>query len=243
MKFRHASLSTIALAVAGLSAPVSADTQDQPVAISDWNYDAIYETGGIQAERLIGAEVFGTEGEEIGNVENTLISDSNQIVAIVAEVGGFWDMGDNHIAVPWNEVEVTDDGFRIPVNEDNVDDYDLLESSYVTASLQQTTEVDDELATGANVWRLTDLMGDYATLNDGAGYGTVDNVLFTQGGEIQAVVVDASSAYGYGSYAYPFYGYGTSWTPGATTYDVGYDEDEIADFEVFEYDEYDSMWN
>jgi len=42
-----------------------------------------------------------------------------------------WDIGDTHVLVPWNEVEVNEDGVSIPVHEDNAENYGLFDE-YVT---------------------------------------------------------------------------------------------------------------
>lgn len=264
-------LSTIALAVASVTvisqaqanqngnqagnqgqSTQSAQTQNSGAnngeirAISQWNYDDIYQSGGIEADRLMDAEVFGPEGKEIGSIENVLLNEKNQIVAIIAQVGGLWDIGDTHIAVPWEEVELTEDGFEIPVTEDNVDEYGLFaEGSYITLhDVDEASQVDDELATGPRVWKLTDLLDDYATINGGIGYGYVENALFSEQGALQAVVVDPSGAgYGVGPYAYPFYGYGYGWEPGLSAYDIPYTGEEVADMEPFDYEQYDGFWD
>src|SRR5699024_8844955 len=72
--------------------------------LAEWEYNSIYNAGGIRAEYMVTEEVFGPEGEEIGNVENVIVNAQGQIAAIIAEVGGFWDIADTHIAVPWDEV-------------------------------------------------------------------------------------------------------------------------------------------
>ncbi|HET8791074.1 MAG TPA: PRC-barrel domain-containing protein [Modicisalibacter sp.] len=257
-------LSTLALAIASVtvmsqvhanqdqSAQQTQQTQQngnangEVRAISEWNYDEIYQDAGIEADRLMDAEVFGPEGEEIGNIENVLLNEKNQIIAIIAEVGGFWDIGDTHIAVSWEEVELTEDGFQIPVTEDNVDDYELFgEGSYITLhDVDEASQVDDDLATGPRVWKLTDLLDDYATIDDGIGYGYIENALFTEKGALQAIVVDPSGeAYGYGPYAYPFYGYGYGWEPGLGAYDIPYTGEEVAEMEPFDYEEYDGFWD
>lgn len=223
-----------------------AGTNDQAaievIAISAWDYEPLYERGGIRAENILDADVFGPTGEEIGEIENIIIDDSNQIVAVIAEVGGFWDIGDTHIAVPWEEVTLTGEGVQIPVTEDTADDYGLFgPNSFVTkADLQQTTQVDDDLETGMRTWKITNLIDDYATLTGGVGYGYVDDVLFSRDGEIEAVVVESTGTYGPGTFAYPFYGYDYGWNPGFDAYELPYEEADLVELETFDYEEFDS---
>lgn len=237
-------------AVAGLLL-VSAAAQAQnsndmdAAALAEWEYNSIYNAGGIRAEYMISEEVFGPEGEEIGNVENVIINSDGQIVALIAEVGGFWDIADTHIAVPWEEVQLIQDGFRIPVTEDNFEDYTLFaDNSFVTTdSLQQVQAVDDTLATGSQTWKLTALLDDYVLLENGDGYGYLDDVVFSKDGKIQALIVESTvAAYGYGLYAYPYYGYEYGWQPYDNVYTLPYGANAIGAMEPFQYEMYNGFW-
>ncbi|MWJ29072.1 PRC-barrel domain containing protein [Halomonas sp. ZH2S] len=236
---RNVCVTTLAIIVTTVG--LQAQAQDKEITpLSDWNYEDIYEAGGIRADRLMDAEVFGDTEEEIGSVENVLLTQDNKIAAIIAQVGGLWDIGDTHVLVPWEEVELHEDGVMIPVTEDNADEYSLFASDeYITEqSLSQTQRVDDDVDTGSDIWKLTDVLGDYASVGEGIGYGYIDNILFSRNGEIQGVVVDADSR---GPYAYPFYGYGYGWAPGYATYSLQYDEDEIGEMQPFDYERYESI--
>ncbi|MFB9868804.1 PRC-barrel domain-containing protein [Vreelandella sulfidaeris] len=233
-----------ALAITAGAATFQAQAQEEVIKpLGDWNYDDIYQQGGIRADNLMDAEVFGEEQEEIGSVENVLITEDNKIAAIIAQVGGFWDIGDTHVLVPWEEVELHEDGVMIPVTEDNADDYGLFVSDeYITEQdLSQAQQVDDDVEAGLGVWKLSDLLNDYATVGEGVGYGYIDNILFTREGDIQAVIVESDTGYGGGAYAYPFYGYGYGWSPGYSAYAVQYNEEEIGNMEAFDYDQYDGL--
>ncbi len=216
--------------------------------LSEWNYQPLYAQG-MRASELLDAEVYGREGtdpyEEIGSVENVLIGENNEIVAIIAQVGGFWDIGDTHVLVPWDQVTMTGEGVSVPVNEENVEDYNLYApDSYISQAVaQQKQVVDDDLATGPSIWKLTDLVGDYAVLSDARGYGYVEDAIFSQEGSLQAVVIepDVGSGYGTGPYAAPFYGDG--WDPGMNYYTTGYGADELAELDPFDYDAIEGPWD
>lgn len=218
--------------------------------IGEWSYDGLYQNS-LRGEDLLGAEVFGAEGddlnEEIGNVENVIIDQNDRIVAIIAEVGGFWDMADTHVAVPWEQVTFTQDGIHIPVNEERIEEYSLFaeDAPFNVTNLQQPQRVDDDLVTGPRLWRLTELLDDYVVLSNGAGYGYVDDALFDQTGTLQAVVMTRDVGYGAGGrVAYPFSGYGVGWQPGYDYYQLPYDAQEVAGIEPFEYDRMDQgFWD
>lgn len=241
------SASILALAIA--SVPVMAHAQAEAnsgnvTAISEWNYDTIYQEGGMTAESLMDAGVYGADYEEIGSVENVLLNDKNEIVAIIAQVGGLWDIGDTHVLVPWEEVDVNEEGVAIPVHEDNADKYGVFDEDYVTKTdLSYISQVDDDATTGSRLWKLSDLLDDYASVGDGNGYGYVDNVLFTEDGKVQAVIIEADTAYGGETYAYPFGGFHTGWDPSYSAYTLPYDEADLDNVSAFDYDEYDGLWD
>lgn len=238
---------TLAVAVAsfGVSSVVQAqqyDNGDDVIAISDWNYDDLYNAGGFDADWILDRDVSTSDEADIGSVENVLINDKNQIEAIIVQIGGVWDIGDTHVAVPWDQVNISDGNIQVPLTADNYDDFNLFEgdNEYVSKSaLQQTMQVEENVDTGSKIWKLSDLINDYATMGSGVGYGIIDNVLFNDNGEIQAVVI-SSSGRGYtgGRYAYPFYGYGYGWTPAHGSYNLPYSSDDISGMSDFDIDQY-----
>lgn len=149
----------LALGTLGVQAQaVSGDTSSAGthgadiVKLSAWNYDALYGSQGMRAEQLLGSTVVGSNGDEIGAVEDAIVH-NGEIVAIIAEVGSFWDVGGVHIAVPWKQVELVDDGIAIPVSEGDFEQYALHhETSYVNQGyLRSIQKFGRNLASGAAV--------------------------------------------------------------------------------------------
>lgn len=190
-----------------------------------WNPEALYEPGAFLAEDLVGAPVYGPEGEEIGVVENLMVDRDEKLVGMIAEVGGFWDMGDTHVAVPWSQTSFYRDGVQTPLREDNLDTYDLYgDLSFITKEeLQRPVQVTDDVATGPRTWKITSLLDDYASTPNGIGYGYVDDVIFSSEAEVQAVLIQVRGA----SYAYPFWGYQRGWHPGYNTYVIPFEEGQV----------------
>jgi sporulation protein YlmC with PRC-barrel domain len=242
--------SALALAAA---APASAQVveADEIVSLADWRYDDLY-AAGVSAEEFIDEmEVLDVTGEEIGEVEDLLIGPDGRVVAIVAEVGGVWDIGDTHVSVPFDQVDMAafEDGVVIPVTEETVDDYEVY-GAQVLDLAEVATEVvagTDDALVGGRLTRVSDLIGDYARLvQDEASpreYGYISDVILSEG-EIAAVVVQPSAAYGGGYQAYPYYGYGAGvgygYTPGGAYYDLPYGEAEVAEVEPFETERFDA---
>jgi hypothetical protein len=215
-------------------------SQPTVVSLTDWDYDNLYSNGWSIEKLIDEARVFGVEGEEIGDIENVLVSADGQILAIIAEVGGFLDIGDTHVSVPWDQVEFSPalDYIKVPVNDENVEEYSVFgEWGYITKPETQTTQVvNDDLLTGPRVWKATELLDDYALLTGSLSYGYVDDLIFTRGGALQAVIIDSDLAYAGGARAFPYYGYGFGWTPASPYYNLPYSADEIAVIDTFDYD-------
>jgi sporulation protein YlmC with PRC-barrel domain len=223
----------LADAVAAVSAPAKV------IGLGDWSYDELY-ADGWRAETLIDATVHGPTGEEIGEVENVIVGPDGKILSIIAEVGGIWDIGDTHVNVPWNEVEVASgrEGVTIPVTQDTVERYSLFPDTVITAkeARTQTEAVDDDLMTGPRAWKLSELVNDYVRLRDVPGYGYVDDVVFDKEGALKAVVVRPDVIYRLpGHYAYPYEGYAGGWDPTLDAYQLPYDRAETEGLERFDY--------
>lgn len=213
---------------------------DEIISLSDWDYDDVYN-GGLSLEDFMDEmEVVGTTGDEIGSIEDVILGQDGRVLAVIAEVGGFWDMFDTHVSVPWDELEVVGEQVVLPVTEENVEDYGVFETEYLTAqeaAADIATEVDDA-ETGPRAWRATELIGDYARLQNAetwTNYGYVDDII-VKNDQVAAVVVSPDAGWGTGPYAYPYYGYGYGWRPTAPYYDLPYTEEEVADLETFDED-------
>lgn len=225
------------LAIAGLSVsalPLAAQdvVEAGKLYLDNWSYDDLYAGDPWSVEDMFGAEVNGSGGEQIGDVEDLVLNDEGQVVALIAEIGGFWDMGDTHVSVPWDMVEIDANGpIAVPVTQENIDEFDLFASSGLPTDAQVGEEVvegvdDKELGTG--LWRASELIGDYARVRgeeeQWVNFGYVSDLMIDEG-EIVATLVTTTSRYGPGTYAYPYRGPARemetgTWSPNAVTYDL-----------------------
>ncbi|GGK41828.1 PRC-barrel domain-containing protein [Salinarimonas ramus] len=264
--------STLAIVAALAASPALAQTATETVdleqagtletpevvALSGWNTDEFYGSGWSAEEFIDEYEVYGIGGEEIGDVEDIIVGADGEVIAVVAEIGGFIDIGDTHVAVPWSEIELAygDRAITIPVTEDNIDEYGVYGRGYafgdgmdVTGSVadQQVVAGIDDQELGPRAYRVSEVIGDYARIRGAddtpQNYGYVNDVIISEG-RVQAVVVNPDSTYGRGYYAYPYYGpygygagYGTGMGYGTGTYyDLPYREDEMGEMTPFEYE-------
>lgn len=238
---RRFSRKTLAASGLAIIAGIPALAQDDEVKVlAGWGYETLYDQGWSVENMFDMTEVIDTNGEEIGDVENVIFSNEGEVLGIIAQVGGFWDIGDTHVHVPWDEVTMESgiQQMRVPVTEETVDDYDVFgdywgDEQVVTAEDVDTTQpVDDDLVAGSGIFKATDLMGDYAYLSDGTPYGYVSD-LIVQDGSISAVVSDAATYGRPGYFAYPYSYRGDMMGP---RYDLPYGATEVDAIEEFNYE-------
>jgi len=204
--------------------------------------DDLYTNGISVDEVLDEAEVYGPTGDEIGTIENIVFTRDGEVVSVIAEVGGFWDMFDTHVSIPWDQLSWDGmDRISIPVTEENVEEYSVFKSDYLTvAAVEEGTQVvDDDLRTGQQAFRASGLIGDYSRVRqDGSlvTYGYVNDIIIRDN-RLHSVVITPDSGYGVtGPYAYPYYRQG--WTPSRPYYDMPYDTAEVIEAEQVDYDRF-----
>ncbi|MCG5480624.1 MAG: PRC-barrel domain-containing protein [Ensifer alkalisoli] len=213
-------------------------TQVEPkgvIVLSEWRYDPLYASGWSVDQAFDEATVVGENGDEIGDIENIIFDRDGNAVALIAEVGGFWDIGDTHVSIPWGQVQISEDAarFTVPVTEENADDFAAAGDRSVLREGEtgQVSTVDDDLATGPDLFKATDIIGDTAFLNNAERYGYLNDIIVNDG-KLAAVVAD-TRAYGRGYYAYPYTG-PTAWRDPAR-YTLPYGAEDVAVLQVFDY--------
>ncbi len=210
--------------------------QQQIQTLAAWRYHDLYDTGW-RAESLLGADVYGPGGEEIGEVENILIGPDNRITSLIVEIGGFVNLGVTTANIPWEQVEMAPGASKItiPVTEDKIEAYSLFSQDILSLrearSIRQT---DEGPGTGPRLWKVSSLIDDYALLPGNRGYGYVEDVIFDQKGAIKAVLVNRDVSFGGGVYAFPYVD--DAWNPGWDYYELPFAENEVAELEPFEYE-------
>jgi sporulation protein YlmC with PRC-barrel domain len=191
------------------------------VDIATWDSAFIYEAGWSAVE-LLDEEAYGSTGDMVGEVEDLIIGPDGNIVSVIVEGGGFLDIGDAHLAVPWDDV--TREGtnaVNTPLTTENLDDYGMFE------------EMDDQEPVPAN-FRLSRMLGSYVR-SDGVGYGDIRDVIFNQEDQIEAVIVWPAYGYGYGDrpIAVPYAGQG--YDPYSPYYDLPYTAEQLSELRPFEF--------
>jgi|LNFM01.1.fsa_nt_gb sporulation protein YlmC with PRC-barrel domain len=70
----------------------------------------------LRASELIGRNIHNANDDEIGEIEDLIVSrDGDQVMAIIS-LGSFFDLGSKLVAIPYQELRVTNDGKNIYYN-------------------------------------------------------------------------------------------------------------------------------
>jgi len=67
------------------------------------------ETGTIDTDNLIDAEVYSSENEYVGDVGNVVLTADGTVDVVIVDVGGFLGLGEKPVAVGFSEVEIYQD--------------------------------------------------------------------------------------------------------------------------------------
>jgi sporulation protein YlmC with PRC-barrel domain len=86
---------------------------------------AVTPTGPVAAapiaadvKDIIGKNVYGADGKEIGEINNLLVDPQGRIRAVIVEFGGFLGIGENKVAVPWQKLTVGKDRIATDMTPD-----------------------------------------------------------------------------------------------------------------------------
>lgn len=60
----------------------------------------------VITDELIGLTVLTREGEPVGSVDGLIFDSENRIIGVVLGIGGFLGLGEKHVALPWDDVDV-----------------------------------------------------------------------------------------------------------------------------------------
>ena len=90
----------------GLAAPVLADSAKQTITLTE--VDPVVLASGWRATAIIGAKVYNDAGDEIGKLEDMIITSTDTIPYAVVSVGGFLGMDAHHVVVAASALELID---------------------------------------------------------------------------------------------------------------------------------------
>jgi sporulation protein YlmC with PRC-barrel domain len=97
-----------------LAVPVLAQQQQQPSAVvatstatmPNLAVAAVKLRSGLRASKLIGSSVYNEQGQQIGSLDDLIVSSDNSLVDAIISVCGFLGIGSKLVAVPYNRVQI-----------------------------------------------------------------------------------------------------------------------------------------
>ena len=166
---------------------------------------------GYRASRLLGSAVFSLKGEYLGAVRNMILADDGQIVSLLVEGFRTKDEPEFISRIPFKRV-------MRPLHEGAiVADFSNLRSReyglFVDSGQGQAEP---------HEFSISKVIGDYARLQAGQGYGYVSDLVFDSGGKLAAVVISREASAGGGTYAFPYPGETGRWSPKLSYYGLPY---------------------
>lgn len=230
----------VAATMPTITAAQTDDVREDVVDLAGYSYEDLYAEGMSARSVYEAMDAVDSTGEEIGQVEDMIIDRDGNVIAVIAEVGGFWDIGDTHVSVPFQDVEFTEFGVTLPVSEETINDFTIFNADYLAgaeASGEVVQQIDDaEVA--PSFYRLSEVIGDYARVSDNdtfRNYGYVRDAVIREG-RVDALIINPDLGYGMTGYrAYPYYGANYGYNPYDRYYDMPYDATEAVDLEEFDY--------
>ena len=92
----------------------------------------------ISANDFIGKTVYTTANENIGEVNDIILSDDNKVRGVILGVGGFLGIGEKNVAVDMNKIQLVQDGNAMKLTVDATKDmltaapaYDTSKRTYI----------------------------------------------------------------------------------------------------------------
>jgi sporulation protein YlmC with PRC-barrel domain len=196
-----------------------------------WKPDS---TPGWSVRKLIGKTVKSSKGEDVGEVDNIVLTPDGKVSQLIVSTHGFVGFGEKNLAVKWSDVIIGPGNAYVttPITAESVKKYGLFDG--IAKSSGPIVPRD---------WRSSELIGTYVNLKGNVHYGYVRDLIVSKDGQLQAVIVSTDVSYAHGAgghaggyYAYPFYGYPhglgyghrNGWNPGDQYYNLPYGEADIA---------------
>ena len=81
-------------------------------------------TEAIQASRVIGTDVYNTDGRHIGTIEDVMLDKlNNDIMFAVIGFGGFLGIGEKYHAIPWSTLDYDKSrgGYVVPFTREQLE--------------------------------------------------------------------------------------------------------------------------
>ena len=138
-----------------------------------------------------------------------VVDADGRIAALIVEGGGASGIPEAVHRIPWSQIDLTPDrdGVAVRLGSGPRPEYTLFPGSEGVSTLPREFWV----------W-VSELVGDYARLQPGSGYGSGSDAVFAADGRLMAVLIAREASAGGGTYAFPAGSFGAGWNPGWSYY-------------------------
>ena len=88
---------------------VSASVNNPNLAVSSIKLDH-----GVRTSKIVGASVMGSDGKEIGKIDDLVMTKGDEVTLAVVSVGGFLGLGSKLVAFPYKDLKQDGDRLTLP---------------------------------------------------------------------------------------------------------------------------------
>jgi sporulation protein YlmC with PRC-barrel domain len=171
--------------------PASARATDDALTSLQAAREELAQLGTVlSAQWLLGMRAYGRAGDIAAEVADVIIGDHGALTSAILHVRSIGAARGGLFNIPWRHIEFTSDYAHVlvPLSEHNANGYRMRR---------------EQLATKER--RLTLMLRGRVALNKGVQYGTIDDLVLTEQGEIRAIVIAPSPYINRGEqYALPY---------------------------------------
>jgi len=95
----------IAGAALAQQSPAPAQNQGSAASAGTGQFMTQMQPNMMRASQLVGIDVYGSDNQKIGDVDEVLVDRDGKIQAVIVGVGGFLGIGQKDVAIPYNQVQ------------------------------------------------------------------------------------------------------------------------------------------
>jgi hypothetical protein len=88
--------------------------QGTPQTITGKRVDVIQLATGYRASKINGSPVYNRNKDQIGTIDDLIVSPTDRVPYVILSVGGFLGMGTHFVAVPFGSLQIVDKQMRLP---------------------------------------------------------------------------------------------------------------------------------
>ena len=106
LTYKHAALAALMVVVcSGASAQRAARNDGADDFAQSVSYATYLKGKDLRASEIVGKRVRNAAGDNLGEINNVIINEKGDVVAVVIGVGGFLGIGEKNVGVPFNELQ------------------------------------------------------------------------------------------------------------------------------------------